>query len=105
MENNNAQLKTIVCEVVVITKDAKDYTVLVVKTDEGMLPISIPYNYEVVNLRPGDYGVLAYEEAIAGITKWWDKSSEKFYTHNYTVYYFKHFLHTNKKLSDALYIQ
>ena len=89
----NAQLKTIKCKVVNISPAKNGYTVLIVETEPSeYIPITIPFNYEF-SLNIGAEGILTYEEAVAGITKWWSKEEEKYYTHNYTAYYYKHFLY------------
>ena len=106
-ENPNAVLKTIKCKVVNITSSTDGYTLLIVETNPSeYIPITIPFNYEF-NLKSGDEGILTYEEAIAGITKWWHKTEERYYTHNYTAYYYKHFLHCINKVdtTDTLLIE
>jgi len=92
-DNPTALLKTIKCKVVTIASSKDGYNVLIVETkDSEYLPITIPFNFEF-NLKVNDEGMLTYEEAIAGLTKWWSKEEERYYVHNYTAYYYKHFLH------------
>lgn len=93
IENKNAILKTVKCKIINLASTKDGYSVLIVETKpEEYIPITIPYNYEF-NIRVGDEGMLTYEEAIAGITQWWSKEDSKYYVHNYTAYYYKHFLH------------
>jgi len=106
-ENLNASLKTVRCKVINLASTNDGYTVLIVElAPSEYIPITIPYNYEF-NLKIGDEGILTYEEAIAGVTKWWHKEEEKYYTHNYTAYYYKHFLQDvgEKANTDILLIE
>jgi hypothetical protein len=107
-ENNIvASLKTVRCSIVNISPSRDGYTVMIVETTPlEFLPITIPFNYEF-NIKVGDKGMLTYEEAIAGMTKWWSSEEEKYYTHNYTAYYYKHFLHEVSTIDglDTLYVQ
>ena len=106
-ENSNAVLKTIKCKVVNVSPVNDGYTILIAETSPSeYIPITIPFNYEF-NLKVGDEGILTYEEAIAGITQWWHKEEEKYYKHNYTAYYYKHFLHHTGETSipDILIIE
>lgn len=106
-ENPNAILKTIKCKIVNISETTDGYNILIVETNPlEYIPVTIPFNYEF-NLRVNDEGILTYEEAVAGVTKWWHKTEEKYYTHNYTAYYYKHFLHNigETNITDILLIE
>jgi hypothetical protein len=89
-----AELKTLPCEIIYISSTySNGHYILIVKTSEVLLPITVPYNYNV-NIKNGDKGLLTYEKAIAGKTHWWNKEENSYYPHAYTAFYFKHFLHT-----------
>ena len=86
-----ASLKTIKCKIEAIYPSSNEYKIMIVSLDEGYIPITIPFNYNI-NLQCGSSGILTYEEALAGRTEWYDKVSERYYKHSYTAYYFKHFV-------------
>lgn len=86
-------LKTIKCKIEAIYPSSNDYKILIIMIHSGggYMPITIPFNYSTT-LSVGKEGILTYEEALAGETEWYDKLSDRYYKHNYTAYYFKHFV-------------
>lgn len=90
-----AELKTVKCKIKLIHPTHNNYTLVIAEVSPNeYIPVSIPYNYEF-NFKEGSTGILTYEEALAGLTDWYSKEDNRYYKHNYTVYYFKYFVPEN----------
>lgn len=104
---NLPQFKTIKCRIENIHPTVNNYTIVILETDtKELISISIPYNYEYT-FKVGDIGVLTYEEVLAGMTHWYSKEDDRYYKHNYTVYYYKNFIpvgRVDNKEEKELYI-